>query len=117
MNVDVHALNIDRSDTLAAHVRDRISSALERFQQRVRRVRVRLSDLNGPRGGEDMMCQMQVDVMGCGLLIVEQTDTDVYHAVDQAAERVKRTVRRAINKKRDAATRNNRSAAYKAMNI
>ncbi|WP_428386591.1 HPF/RaiA family ribosome-associated protein [Mucisphaera sp.] len=113
MNVDVHALNIDRSETLVQHARDRISAALERFSRRVSRVRVRLSDKNGPRGGSDMHCQMQVDVMGCGLVIVEQTDTDVYQAVDQAAERMKRTVRRAINKKRDHATRQNaRSGTY-----
>lgn len=115
MNVHVHALNIDRSDTLSQHVRDRIYNALERFSQRVRQVRVRLSDTNGPKGGEDMHCQLQVDVMGCGLLIVEHTDTDVYHAVDQAADRLKRSVRRAINKKRDAAARGNRSKVMKSL--
>ncbi|MEQ9459598.1 MAG: HPF/RaiA family ribosome-associated protein [Phycisphaeraceae bacterium] len=107
MNVHVHALNIDHSETLKNHVQSRISTALERFGKRVRKVIVRLSDLNGPRGGHDMYCQMQVDVMGCGLLIVEQTDTDVYHAVDQAADRIKRNVKRAINKKRDASARRN----------
>ncbi|MEQ9453317.1 MAG: HPF/RaiA family ribosome-associated protein [Phycisphaeraceae bacterium] len=107
MNVHVHALNIDHSETLKNHVQNRISTALERFGKRVGKVIVRLSDLNGPRGGQDMYCQMQVDVLGCGLLIVEQTDADVYHAVDQAADRIKRNVKRAINKKRDASARRN----------
>ena len=108
MNVDVHALNIEASSSLTDHVRRRVGSALDRFSQRVQRVIVRLSDVNGHRGGEDMQCQLQVDVLGCGMLIVEHTDSDVYAAVDQAADRVKRNVRRAIGKKRDSMTRQRR---------
>ena len=49
----------------AAHVaQQRLRFALGRFADRVRSLTVRLSDINGPRGGRDKRCTIAVRLAG-----------------------------------------------------
>lgn len=101
MTVHVQAMNFGSSDALFDHARRRMSTCLDRFGRRIKRVSVILRDENGPKGGPDMRCQVRVELDAEGSVIVEQSDADVYSAIDRAADRVKRTVRRRIGKRRD----------------
>ena len=58
-----HAIEISMDDVdpdiapqLRAYAERRLSFALRRFQEHVRHVRVRLTDVNGPRHGVDARC-------------------------------------------------------------
>ena len=64
----------------------KLSSAFSRFKGRVEQVRVRLTDVNGPRGGEDIRCRIEASVSG-GVLVVEDTRTDPFAAIAQAGKR------------------------------
>ncbi len=83
---------------MRAHVHRRLGFALGRFSDRIQRVRVVLGDENGPKGGLDKTCRVRVDLRGLGEVIVEQADSDVYAAIDRAADRVGRTVARQIDR-------------------
>ena len=48
-----------------------------------------------------MHCVIDTSVRGCGRLHVDQEAADVFTAIDRAAERIKTTVRRKINRHRD----------------
>lgn len=100
MTVDVQAINFGSSQPLFEHARRRLDASLDRFAQRIRRVSVKLEDENGPKGGQDMRCQIEVELDRHGRVIIEQHDSDPYVAVDRAADRAKRTVRRAIGRAR-----------------
>ena len=101
MTVDVQSVNFGSSQALFAHAERRIQSSLERFSRRIRRVSIRLWDENGPKGGRDMRCRVHVSLGPYGEVFIEQHDADMYAAIDRAADRVKRTVRRTLNKRRD----------------
>ena len=93
MNIDIHGRHVDISETLRAYVERRLRFALGRLSHRIVRVHVWLTDLNGPRGGVDKRCRIEV-VGQKGTVAVEDTDADAYVVIDLASARIRRMVRR-----------------------
>jgi hypothetical protein len=79
----------------------RLGFALGRFGSLVTSVRVSLVDENGPRGGVDKTCR--VEVRGPRRLAVVVTDhgEDERTAIGRAAERAGRAFARALERRRD----------------
>jgi ribosome hibernation promoting factor len=84
-----------------ASVERRLQFSLGRFWQRVERAVVHLEDVNGPRGGEDKVCRIEVRLRPTGSVLVEESGSVVLAAVAGAAERVGRAVSRALERRRD----------------
>ena len=59
---------------------------------------MRLSDINGPRGGADKRCHLQVVLKGLPDVVIEDTEADLYVAIDRATDRAGRTVVRKIDR-------------------
>ncbi len=100
MNLKIQAQDLPLTDGLRQHVATRLAYALNHGQDVVTRVVVRLSDVNGPRGGEDKCCGIEVRLKGSPALIVEDTQTDLYVAIDRATERIGRTLDRHLARRR-----------------
>lgn len=82
--------------------RRRLEFALGRFASRVRSLRVRLTDLNGPRGGLDKKCLIAVRLdRPRRVIVIEDVDADESVAISRAAERVARAVSRAVRSTSD----------------
>ncbi|RYF27645.1 MAG: HPF/RaiA family ribosome-associated protein [Comamonadaceae bacterium] len=80
------------TDALAEHVRRRLSFVLTRHSDRIKRVGVRLGDENGPRGGADKFCRIQVYLLDAPVAVIEDIGVDLYAVIDNAAQRVGRVV-------------------------
>lgn len=85
MTIMIYARGLDLTDGIEDHVHRRLRYALGRFSDRLTRVVVRLSDVNGPRGGVDKRCLVTVGVPGQPDVVVKASKTDFYSAVDRAA--------------------------------
>jgi ribosomal subunit interface protein len=79
---------------LQARVQRRLQFALNRFQAGIGRVTVRLRDLNGPRGGLDKRCSIEARLLRRRKCVVEETCSDLYEAIDRAADRLGRVIAR-----------------------
>ncbi len=101
MQVDVRAVNFQMSESLGDHAEKRLVSALNRFAPRIGWVNLRLTDDHGPRHGAMMHCSVEAAIPGHGSVVVEQHAPDLFEAIDLAAARMKRTVRRCINRRRE----------------
>ena len=101
MQLDIRGHGLALTPSLLDHVACRIHFALGRFDGWVRRVTVRVADVNGPRGGVDKRCHLRVDVAGRPVTI-EELDADLYAAIDRAAERAGRAARRTLARVRAA---------------
>lgn len=88
------------SEVVRARVTRRLGFALSRFGARIATVRVRLGDLNGPRGGIDKCCRIVVVGDRAWRLVVEDRDADLHAVIDRAAERAGRAVSRALDRQR-----------------
>lgn len=90
-----------RTET-AAELREytthRLSFALRRFEDRVRRITVRFIDLNGPRRGVDSRCSMALDLIGGRRIVVEATTAWPFASVGKAAARLNSAVRKEVGR-------------------
>ncbi len=60
MRVDSQSQGFSLTAPLLDHTQRRLRFTLTRSGDRIRRAKVRLGDMNGPRGGEDKVCKIQV---------------------------------------------------------
>lgn len=96
MQIDIQIRDLTLTEGLRAHVKRRLRFAMGRFQDRGLRIKVRLSDVNGPKGGVDMHCHLQICVGGLPDIFVEDTEANLYAAVNRAVERAGRTLQRQL---------------------
>ncbi len=105
MLVDIRARQGRINRNLQEQLERRLHFALARFGGRIRRISAFLEDVNGPRGGEDQHCRIEVSLVPSGTIMAEATDDEIVSAVGRAAERVARRVRDALDRKRTMRTR------------
>jgi putative sigma-54 modulation protein len=94
MKIQIRDRNVETTEILRAHVERRLGVALGRFGERIVRVVVRFSDT-----GVDKRCQIDVGLRPRSVR-VEDTDADLFAAVDHAVDRISRSVARAIERER-----------------
>lgn len=96
MQIDIQARGFSLTEALDNRVHNRLGFTFLHASSRVNRVRVRLSDLNGPRGGVDKCCLVEVRLEGLPVVIVEDIQSNMYTAIDRAVGRAARTVKRRL---------------------
>jgi ribosomal subunit interface protein len=101
MQIEIQARNFSLTEALRVHIQRRLGFALSSRYEHIKRILVRLSDINGPRGGNDKCCQIQVVLPGQADVVIEDTEANLYVAIDRAADRVSRTVTRRLGRLRD----------------
>jgi ribosomal subunit interface protein len=101
MQIKIQARNFPTTRAMRSYIERRLGFALGTCYRHVRRVLVRLSDINGPRGGNDKRCHLEVILPGQPAVIVEDTEADLYVAINRATSRASRTVMRRLRRRRD----------------
>ena len=105
MQIIIQARNFSLTKALRSYIERRLRFALGSRDEHIQKIMVRLSDINGPRGGEDKCCQIQVVLPHLKDAVIEDIETDMYVAIDRATDRVSCAVGRRLSRQRD----NNRS--------
>ena len=96
--------------SLARLARHRLEFALGRFGTHVRSLTVRMTDLNGPRGGVDKHCLVAIRLTSPPrLIVIQDTDVEAEVAIARVAERAARVVARAVHRLTDWRPTNGRS--------
>ena len=101
MQFDIRAHGFDLTEGLREHTERRLRFALDWARYDVSKVSVRLSDINGPRGGNDKRCQVRISLPRVRDVVIEDTDADLYVAIDRAIDRTERTVARRLERLRE----------------
>ncbi len=89
------------TEAIRAHITRRLGFTLSSHDEHIDYVKVRLSDINGPRDGADKCCQVMVVIPQLPDVVIEDKEVDLYVAIDRAVERASRTVNRRLNRHRD----------------
>ena len=89
--------NIEGGEKLTDHLKGVVQSALERFDGRIRRVDVHLSDaISNKRGHGDKCCMMEARLDGREPVAVTQHATTVEQAIHDAVHTLKRSIESAL---------------------
>ncbi|EGW52887.1 HPF/RaiA family ribosome-associated protein [Candidatus Endoriftia persephonae] len=101
MHIEIQSRDQPLDTALRAHIERRLGFALGRFSNRINRVEVTLSNLNGPRGGVDQHCQIRVAAGRLPTLVVEETAAELGAAIDRAVDRCGRNLARQVSRERN----------------
>lgn len=102
MDVDVRIQGTVLAEAIRRYATRRIRFALGRFAPRVGRIVIRISDINGVRGGVDQRCQISAELLPNRKVVLGQIDADLFSAIDRASERIGQAFRREVQRTRDA---------------
>lgn len=107
MLLSIHSRTIPLTAPLRAQVERKIRFALDRIADHIRSIRVRVDDVNGPKGGIDKRCIIHVRGDRGFSIRTEYTAADTLTALHEAAERLERVITRDLDRRRtrDIATR------------
>lgn len=84
----IRTATTESAKALREYAERRLAFALRRFEHQVRRVKVRLTDLNGPRRGVDAHCSMAVELLDGRRIMAEATTAVPFASVTCAASRM-----------------------------
>ena len=98
MQMEIQARDFPLTKALGSYIKRRINFVLSSRHDQIQRIIVRLSDINGPRGGKDKRCQIQITLPRLSDIVIEDTQTDLYMAIDRATDRAGRTVNRRLER-------------------
>lgn len=89
-------------DTDAAQMRDvateKVRFALRRLTDLVPRAKVQFSDVNGPRGGVDKRCQVELSTESVGTVVIASLASDWRTALDRSLGRAIRVLKRSLQR-------------------
>lgn len=101
MRINIQARGFDLTQGLREHTERRLQFALGWADHDVRSVSVCFSDVNGPRGGTDKRCRINIPLVGGQDVVIEDAEADLYVAIDRAAGRTERTLARRLGRRRE----------------
>jgi len=99
MNIAIQSNGLVLTESLRAYVYRRLETSLG--WALTRRLAVWLSDINGPRGGRDKRCKIQISLDNGKTVVIEDTEEDMYAAIDRAADRADRALARQLSRSRE----------------
>lgn len=101
MRIDLRCDGVEAAPGLQEYVTRRMSFAIGRFRDHIQWARIKLADVNGPRGGADKRCVVQLRLRNLPDVVFAITQLDVRAAVDEAADRVGRVLAQRLRRQRN----------------
>ena len=110
MNTRIQTQGFPVTRAIDSWTRDQIDKNLGRYDADVVAVDVFLTDINGPRGGQDKQVMVRILIKHRAPVLIETTGDDLYAAIDLSARRARRAVSRTLGRRRLALRRGLRSS-------
>lgn len=100
MKVQINYDNVKSSEALEEHIAQALESTVGRFADRLSRVEVYLSDLNGPEKGgpDDKQCRIEARPNGFDPVTVDSRGDSYYEAVDDTAGKLRRLLTKRLER-------------------
>lgn len=99
MQIQVFAREVHVSQRLQEYIKRRMNFASQRFAQRIVTIRVRLRDLNGPRGGVDKSCQLMIGLREARTVVIKGRSESAYALIDSVVEKASNSIVRRLKRK------------------
>lgn len=96
--LEFHSSGVRLPEAFESYARTKLGSKLGAFARQIERVHIGLRDLNGPRGGEDIECRIQVVISSRPDVVVHATAADARRAFDAAAKSTGQAVKRDLER-------------------
>jgi putative sigma-54 modulation protein len=98
MEIKLYDGSIKTSQAQNDYIMAKVGAAAARLKEFACTIDVRLSDINGPKGGIDKQCSIVVTPPGLEMLRVQEQAADYYAAIDSAAATLKKVLAKALER-------------------
>jgi hypothetical protein len=78
---------------------EKVRFSLRRLSVLVQRAKVQFSDVNGPRGGVDKRCQVELSTEAAGTVVIASLAHDWRTALDRSLGRATRVLKRSLQRR------------------
>ncbi len=94
--------NVKGGDLLIQYVEGLLKDSMNNFKDEVTRIEVYVSDENSHKGGDDdLRCTIEARIRGMQPIAVTYSDENIDLAISGATDRITRSVRKTIEKRRE----------------
>ncbi|GAA0397707.1 hypothetical protein GCM10009133_03410 [Cocleimonas flava] len=97
--IDIQSQNFSVTEAMKTHTEEKLQPMIRNYGDRIINVHVHLSDENGPKGGEAQHCLIHVELQKMPTVVIEDSEENLYAAIDNCCHRAERAVRKAMEKK------------------
>ena len=101
MKIDARTQGIELSANLHEHIERCLDFRLNWARHDISRVVISLSDINGPRGGNDKRCQLRIPMSGMRDVVIDEVADDLQVAIARAVDRAARSLERRLYRQRE----------------
>ncbi len=108
MKIDITMQQTCSDNNISCQVARRVRFALSRFGTSIRTIKVRITDINGPKGGIDKRCVVSVKLTAVGEIVVQSEGENLFSALNYCLSRAARSINRNLERRRDTPIRMNR---------
>jgi putative sigma-54 modulation protein len=105
MRIEIQARHLALEAVHREQIQRRASFALSRMSSLIQQVDVQLTDVNGPRGGVDTQCRVQVQLDRGEPVVIEDIDHDLTALINRSLARAGQALERRISKTNDSRRR------------
>jgi ribosome-associated translation inhibitor RaiA len=95
----IRVLGVKMKKSDRDNIARKLGMKLGKFASSIERITVRLSDVNGPKGGRDQICQIKVVLSGLQSIVVEERASTLRNAIDRAMKSIAVAVRRSVQRR------------------
>lgn len=100
LKVRIQRAYIEVSPEDLSQIEKAFSLAIDRFDHVVRDIEVTMTDVNGPRGGVDKRCSVQLRMYPRGLVVVRSAGSSLIETVNEACDRIRQVISKRLSKKK-----------------
>ncbi len=101
--IDIQVQNFSLTEAMESHVKGKLEPMHHHFGDRILSTHVHLSDVNGPKGGENKKCLIHVELQKLPTVVVEDTEENLYTAIDNSCHSAERAVRKSLERQQTLA--------------
>lgn len=100
MQTVIHSSDFALTSALDSFIKQQAGKSMRACADRVERLIIRLKDINGPKGGQDKECCVEVKLANHAPIVVSKRSSDAYSSIRKALGRASRTTLRRLGKRR-----------------
>ncbi len=102
MDMNILDRNVQITSGQREHIERCVQFAFDRFGSYIRTIEISLTDVNGPKGGDDIQCRIKVVLGGKREIVVEGKGVSVEAIVAETVDRAVLAVSRRLDRLRDS---------------
>jgi hypothetical protein len=100
MKLTIRLRHLEIPTAMYQEIWRRVHTALGRVSPLIEEVELTISDLNGPKGGVDKRCRLNVRGRGMPVVSIEDVGVNLVATAAMAAERAEQTILRRLARRR-----------------